>query len=231
MEKYILNFTGKEEIAEKTYSFMFKKPENFMFKAGQYMTFFLGNDSHDFSIASSPHEDYVMIATRIRGSVFKNKLMELSEGNDVEVHAPAGSFTLPKEKDLPVCYIAGGIGITPVRSMVKFEENGGSQRHVMLLYSNRRPEDSAFLHEMESVSLRNYRFIPTMTNISESISEWNGETGYIDGTMLAKYIDDLSLPVFYIVGPPTFVSAINDLLTSIEQIPSTHIKAEDFAGY
>lgn len=231
MEKFNLSFTGKEEIAHKTYSFKFKKPEDFAFKAGQYMTVFLGSDSHDFSIASSPHEDYVMVATRIRGSVFKEKLMNLAEGDGVEVHAPAGSFTLPKEKDLPIVYVAGGIGITPVRSMVKFEEDERLNRPITLFYSNRRPEDSAFLHEMESVALDNYRFIPAMTSMEESHSEWNGEVGYITHGLLQKYVPDFTKPLFYIVGPPAFVNAMNDLLTSLDQVPSTHVRAEDFAGY
>jgi len=232
MQRYKLKYIEKIEIADKTYAFKLEKPDDFTFVAGQYMEVYHGANSHTFSIASSPNEDFLMFATRIReGSSYKERLMKLKEGEIVEIEGPFGSFTLPREKAMPVVILAGGIGITPVRSMVKSDEHSSSERSIKAFYSNRRPEDAAFLHELESVALKNFRLIPTMTNLDESKSEWNGETGYITIDMIEKYLTSWSEPMFYIVGPPSFVLAINNLLSSNEKIPSTHIKAEDFAGY
>jgi len=235
MESYTLTLLKKEEVAQETLAFKLQKPEGFTFKAGQYLQVFLSddtNDSHTFSIASAPHEEFVMFTTRIRDeSDFKQRLAQLNEGVQLRIEAPGGQFILPKEEEAPIVFLAGGIGITPVRSMIKHEEKGGTRRPITLFYSNRQPEDAAFLNEMEAVSLPNYRLVATMTDLPNSAQEWDGETGYIDRDLLEKYLKNISALLFYIVGPPGFVQAMVDLLYSIDSVPSTHVKSEDFSGY
>lgn len=240
METYFLTLLKKETVATRTQAFFFEKPENFMFKAGQYLQVRLTedkNDSHTFSIASAPHEDMIMCATRISpDSDFKRRMAELTEGEKVYIEAPGGQFTLPKEEDIPLVFLAGGIGITTIRSMVRYEEYRNTERPIALFYSNRKPEEAAFLHELESITLPQYRLIATMTglegsHVEGSHQEWNGETGYINEKMIRAYVPDVSKPLYYVVGPPRFVEAMVDLLHSLNEVPSTHVKSEDFAGY
>lgn len=235
MQSYTLTIKSKEDVAKGTVAFKLEKPEGFTFKPGQYMQVILSDDksdSHTFSIASAPHEEFLMFTTRVREeSTFKARLVERGAGDSIIIEAPGGQFTLPKEDDVSVVFLVGGIGITPIRSMLKHEEHGGSTRPTALFYSNRTPEEAAFLHELENLKLKNYHFIPTMTNMSDSAEEWNGETGYITAEMVEKYIDDVTAPMFYVVGPPGFVEGMISLLDSMENVPSTHVKSEDFAGY
>src|SRR3989344_9610297 len=133
-------------------------------------------DSHTFSIASAPHENFLMFATRIRkGSDFKMRLAAVEEGEDIRIEAPGGMFLLPKE-ETPLAFLAGGIGITTVRSMVKHEEYRTAERPMTVFYANGRPEEAAFLHEIEAITLLNYRLIATMTDVEKAGEEWNGET-------------------------------------------------------
>ena len=103
-------------------SFIFEKPENFSFVAGQFLTLFLDVEDprgnyRQFSIASSPTEDSVMITSTMRGSPFKQKLAEM-QGQKIRARGPFGRFTL-QEAERHVM-VAGGIGVTPFRSMIKF---------------------------------------------------------------------------------------------------------------
>ena len=234
MESHIVKLLKKEEVAEKTIAFKLEKPEGFEFAPGQYMQVFLSedkNDSRTFSIASAPHEDFLMFATRIReGSDFKLRLTQLNEGDEIRIEAPGGKFLLPADQT-PVGLLVGGIGITTVRSMVKNEEHGRTEREITVFYSNKKPEEAAFLHEFETIALPNYRLVATMSDVKPDRKEWSGETGEINETMLKKYVKDLSLPVFYAVGPPGFVEGMISLLYSMNNVPSTHVRSEDYAGY
>jgi ferredoxin-NADP reductase len=98
-----------------------------------------------------------------------------------------------------------------------------------LFYSNRRPEDAAFLDELAGLEKLNpqYRFIATMTG---STRPWSGETGYINAEMLSRYIDDLKSPVYYVAGPAGLVTAMRKTLSEAE-VGEADIRAEEFAGY
>ena len=104
--------------------------------------------------------------------------------------------------------------------------------HLFLFYSNRRPEDAAFLEEMEELEKENpnYKFIGTMTDMAGSNRVWRGETGLINQEMLAKYIGDLAAPIYYIAGPPAMVAAMRQTLSDAG-VNSDDICAEEFAGY
>jgi ferredoxin-NADP reductase len=156
-------------------------------------------------------------------------LEELHVGDVVEVEAPMGHFTLPQE-DLPVVFLVGGIGITPIRSMLKQLSYEDALRTAYLFYSNHRPEDAAFLTELETLPLRHYHFIPTMTEFDDREHSWVGETGYIDGEKIEKYVREVHKPMYLVVGPPGFVDGMMRILETLD-IASTRIRSEDFTGY
>jgi ferredoxin-NADP reductase len=116
----------KEEVADGTIAFHFEKPGGFTFKAGQFGDFTLINpvetdaegNTRGFSLASAPYEADLMFATRMRDSAFKRVLKTMAAGTEVSLDAPYGSFTLHNNWRIPAVFLTGGIGVTPVRSIV-----------------------------------------------------------------------------------------------------------------
>ncbi|MEK6299107.1 MAG: FAD-dependent oxidoreductase [Acidobacteriota bacterium] len=240
MATHKVRLTRAEEVAEGTVAFYFEKPEGFQFKAGQFLRFTLidppetdaEGDGRTFSIASAPHETELMIATRMRDTAFKRVLKALPPGSEVEAKGPYGRMTLHDDPARPAVFLTGGIGITPFRGLALDAAHRGLGHRVDLFYSNRRPEDAAFLDELGELEKanRNYRFIPTMTSAVGSRVAWTGETGHINAEMLSRFIDDLTTPVYYVAGPQGLVTAIGKTLAEAG-VNEAGIHAEEFAGY
>lgn len=240
MATHKLRLARKEEVAEGTVAFYFEKPEGFQFKAGQFLRFTLleppetDADGHarTFSIASAPHEPELMIATRLRDTAFKRVLKSLGPGSEIEVKGPYGRMTLHEDPARPAVFLTGGIGITPFRGIVVEAAHLGHGHPLYLFYSNRRPEDAAFLKELGALEKANpnYRFIPTMTSAAGSREPWTGETGHINAEMLSRSMDDLTSPVYYVAGPAGLVTAIGRTLAEAG-VSEADIRAEEFAGY
>jgi len=240
MPTHTVKLLRREEVAENTMSFYFDKPAGFQFKPGQYLDCSLmdppetdaeGN-IRTFSIASAPTEKDLMVATRMRDTAFKRVLKGMPLGTQLKIDGPLGSFTLHSNASRPAVFLAGGIGITPFRSMIVNAARVGFARRVLLFYSNRRPEDCAFLQELQQIGSgnKNYQTICAMTNMEKSERPWHGETGYIDKAMLARFVPDVAAPIYYIAGPPAMVTAMKETLTGAG-VSEDDIRSEDFAGY
>jgi ferredoxin-NADP reductase len=132
----------------------------------------------------------------------------------------------------PAVFIAGGIGITPFMSMLRQAAEERSPQALFLAYSNRRPEDSAFLDELQGLERRNqqFRLMATMTDMGKSARTWGGETGFVDAAMLKRFVGDLAAPIFYIVGPPAMVEAMQGMLRAAG-IAEGEVRSEEFYGY
>jgi len=230
----------KEEIADGTMAFHFEKPEGFAFKAGQFGDFTLINpvetdaegNIRGFSLASAPYEADLMFATRMRDTAFKRVLKTMEVGTEVSLNAPYGSFTLHNNSRTPAVFLTGGIGVTPVRSIVLQAAHDNLPHKIFLFDSNRRPEDAAFLNELMEAQEKNpnYTFIGTMTEMEKSSRKWDGETGYITKAKLVKYIGDLTLPIYYIAGPAAMVTAMRQTLNEAG-VDDDNIRTEEFSGY
>jgi ferredoxin-NADP reductase len=230
----------REEVAEGTIAFHFEKPSGFAFKAGQSADVTLidppdtdaeGN-TRTFSIASPPFENELVFTTRMRDTAFKRSLKNGPLATEVKIGSAAGSFTLHKNPAKPAVFLAGGIGITPFLSMVRQADHDHLPHKLYLFYSNRRPEDAAFLNTLQTLEKTNpnFRLICTMTELSKSKKEWKGETVLIDKEMLSRHLAVLQGPIYYIAGPPTMVAAMRQTLVSAG-IDEDDIRAEEFAGY
>ena len=238
--QYKIKFLKKQEVAEGTMAFHFSKPEGFSFKAGQNADYTLINptetdpegNKRTFSFVSVPEDAEIVFATRMRDTAFKRSLKNLAEGTEVEMDGPYGDMTLHSRSEKPAVFLAGGIGITPFHSMVKEAAVKQLPHKIFLFYSNRRPEDAAFLNELVDLEKQNpnYKFIGTMTDTSKSSQTWNGETGYITAEMIKKYIPDINSPIYYLAGPPAMVAAMRKMLNEAG-IVDDDIKTEEFAGY
>ena len=235
-----IRFTKRENVAEGTMAFYFSRPSGFEFRAGQAIDLTLidppktdaKGDVRTFTIASAPFEEHLMIATRMRDSAFKHVLRDAPEGLELKMDGPSGSFNLHNNEAKPAVFLAGGIGITPFLSIVRQAAKAGRRRSLYLFYSNRRPEEGAFLGELGEASTNDpgFHFIPTMTAMEESRRQWTGETGLIDRGMLLRHIPELQGPIYYLAGPPAMVTAMRHMLTSAA-VDEDDIRTEEFSGY
>lgn len=240
MPKYEIHLQNRREVAAGAMEFRFDKPAGFTFKAGQNADFTLlappetdkeGN-KRTFSLVSAPYERQLAIATRMRDTAFKRSLKTLPLQTKLELDGPYGSMTLHSDADKPAVFLAGGIGITPFMAILKQARHEQKPHRIFLFYSNRRPEDAAFLEELRDLqtTYQNFSLIATMTEAQKSAQPWSGETGYIDQNMLQKYLSDLQKPVFYLAGPAVLVTALRDMLAGAG-INEDNIRSEDFSGY
>jgi ferredoxin-NADP reductase len=133
---------------------------------------------------------------------------------------------------IPAVFLTGGIGVTPVRSIVLQAVHDNVPHRILVFYSNRRPENAAFLDELTEPQKKNpnYTFVGTMTGMEKSSREWSGETGHITKAMLLKYIGDLTLPIYYVDGPPAMVAAMRATLGEAG-VDDDDIRTEEFSGY
>ncbi len=238
MAEFQVKLKRRQEIAAGTMSFCFEKPPGFTFLPGQAADLTLLNPSETdaegntraFSIASAPSEDDLMFATRMRDTAFKRVLARLPLGSGVKLEGSWGDLTLSAGKARPAVFLTGGIGITPFRSMLVQAAKEKSPMHYFLFYSNRRPEDAAFLRELQNLVLPSYKLIATMTQANESSQPWHGETGYLKAETIAKYVGNLIGPVYYVAGPPNMVDAMRKIMTAAG-VPADDIRTEDFSGY
>lgn len=235
-----VKLTKQQQVAEGTTAFFLKKPAGFEFAAGQSIDMTLidppetdaeGN-TRSFSLAATPHEPALMVATRLRNTAFKRTLKGLQPGAEVKIEGPFGSMTLHRKTNRPAVILAGGIGITPFRSMIVQAIKAGTGHRLFLFYSNRRPEDAAFLAEFQELARQNANLtlVATMTNLEKSKTAWTGDTGHISIEMLTKYVPDLADPVYYTAGPPALVAAMRDLLNDAG-VDEDDVNSEDFSGY
>lgn len=226
----------KEEVATGTMAFHFEKPADFEFRAGQFADLTLINppetdaegNRRAFSLVMAPYEPDIMFATRMRDTAFKRVLRELPLGSELDFSGPFGNYVLHQNTSIPAVFLIGGIGITPVRSMIADATHNATGHKLTLLYSDKTPADMAFLSDLKGFAELNHNlnFVPVMTR-DES---WTGERGHIDEEMLRRYVDDLSLPIYYISGPAPMVSAMRQLLAGVG-VSEDNIRTEEFPGY
>ena len=221
-------------------AFHFARPGDFAFEAGQNVLMTLVDPpetdgqgpSRTFTIASAPHEPELAIATRMRDTAFKRVLRSAKPGLPVEIDGPNGVMVLHEDAARPAVFLAGGIGITPFLSMTRHAAHDRLSHRIFLFYSNRRPEDAAFLDELRSLEKTNpnYRLIATMAEPGKSSLPWTGETGFIRRDMLERHLPDLLAPVYYYAGPPAMAMAMHDMLAGFG-VAECDMRSEEFYGY
>ena len=228
----------KQEVAKQTLLVTFDLlGREIDFEPGQYFFVTLPDLGHQderglrrhISVVTSPNERGVLgLCTRLRDTAFKRTLAELEVGAEVDVEEPKGDFVLPKESDQPYVFIAGGIGITVFRSMLRYIAEERLPHRVTLIYSNRDQESTAFRGELaELEAATNLRVVLTMTDDPA----WEGETRRIDADLLRDHLDgELGSFTYLIAGPPAMVEAMEKTLTEAG-LPEERIRPQRFSGY
>ena len=218
------------------------------YRAGQFSMMDLGTKedpkgaTRSFTIASSPTEkEWILVSTRIRDSPFKQKLSKLDLGASIRITAAFGKFTLPEDYSKPVVFLSGGIGVTPFRSMIKYATDKQLPLKITMFDANRNQQNILFKEEFDGWSKlnKNLKIVYTISkeeadaSLLPAASEWKGEKGFIDKSMLARHLseDETKDSIFYICGPPAMLNAMQKLLSKEFGIPDKRIKVEVFTGY
>lgn len=240
MANFPLTFKRKEQVADGTWSFFFEKPADFHYEAGQYVAIVLPRLAapdkrgpvRSLSICSAPCEAEVVFAVRMTDSGFKHTLLALEPGEIAQATKPIGHFTLSHASDgKPIVFLVGGIGITPVRSILKQAEHDGSERSFVTFYSNRMKKDAAFHEELRGLELAHHQYIPTFSQESLPCADGTEERGYICEAMLKKYLPvaELTENWYYLVGAPAFIEAMEKLLAEMG-VPKECLVNDPFTG-
>ncbi len=238
MANYSLTFKEQKTVADGTEMFIFDKPAGFSFEAGQYMVLkafpLVAPDTRagvrSMSLSSAPYEEGLYFSMRKSDSGFKQTLYALKPGETISGTGPVGHFTLSHTADmLPIVFLVGGIGITPVRSILKQAEHEGNEREFTLFYSNRFEKDAAFHEELKNLKLQHFRYVPTLSQETAPCTAPNEERGYICEAMLRKYLPDVKNVWFYLVGAPVFIEAMEKMLSEMGVAKERQV-CDPFAG-
>jgi ferredoxin-NADP reductase len=227
-------FDHSEHEAEHISTFYFRPERPFFYTAGQYIELTLKHDKPDergekrfFTLSSSPTDELLSITNKLRdkdGSSFKRALGRLRPGDALSMSAPQGDFVLPKHPGTPLTFIAGGIGITPFRSMLRWLNAIGERRPITLFYAVNHERDIVFQSVFDAAGH------PTMIVVSSPSKGWRGRSGYLSADVILNTQKPSKDMLFYISGPEPMVKALHqDLQTA--GIGKERLVLDLFLGY
>lgn len=207
-----VSFDHSELVADHITSFYFKPEREIHHTAGQFVELVIPHENPDkrgqkhwFSLSSSPTEELVAITTKFpaeRMSTYKQTLMKLQPGDEVLMSDLMGDFVLPKDVEIPLVFIAGGIGVTPMRSMIKWLHDTQQHRTIHLLYGANSIEEVAFRDDYAAYGL------PVTIFLSQPPSKWAGETGRITAQKTLELAPDVDGKLYFVSGPEAMVEAL-----------------------
>jgi ferredoxin-NADP reductase len=214
-------------------SFRFPKPLELLYKAGQYFFITIKSDGKEltkhFSFSSSPTEkNHIEFTKKFTDSEFSAALKKLKSGDWARIDAPYGEFTFEGEH-AKIGLLAGGIGITPLRSICKYCTDKQLDTKITMLYGSRTEADIAFREELETMQQQN-KNLKIVFTLNEGPLSWKGAVGFITGDMVKREIPEYKETMFYTCGPPPMVEVMEKLVDSLG-LPKSQLKREYFSGY
>jgi len=223
--KLRLKLKAREQLSERVYNFRFTADRPLAFAPGQYLEWTLPHHHVDvrgnrrtFSIASSPTEKEIQIGVKMYqpSSSFKKALLAMKPGATMMAGQLAGDFILPKNPEQKLVFIAGGIGITPFRSMLKYIIDNDQQRDIILFYAVSTNDEVSYKEILKAAEKYGVKIIT--------------QVGQLDESIIKKNAGDFKSRIFYLSGPNAMVESYKSLLVRMG-VPRRHIKVDYFAGY
>ena len=234
-----LRLIDRQTVAQNTMEFRFAKPAEMTFTSGQNINIKLSQLLYEdkrgprrtFTLSSAPYEDCLSVTTRMTGSGFKKTLTELPFGEEVEFLGPKGEFALQTRWKQAVL-IAGGMGITPFRSMILQSLYEKQNYSLTLLYSNKDVQSCAYHDLLVRITGENtgFRYVPTFTDALTPAHEWKDERRKINVDFIQDYVTDMRAALFYLCGPPAMVEELTASLKEANINPE-NVLTESFWGY
>lgn len=237
--RLVLTLKQKNKLTPDVFDFVFNSSERLKFKPGQYLEWTLGHKKADirgnrryFTIASSPTEENIYLGTKFYNnpSTFKQKLISLDPGDTIIASQLSGEFTMPDDLGKKLVFIAGGIGVTPFRSMAKYMIDKNEKRDIFFFYSNKLPSDRAYKDIFDKAESVGWKNIYVVNDTGGEVLTPNMRTGFITGDMIVKEVPDYKTRMFYISGTHGMVLAFKDTLSKLG-VPGNQIKVDFFPGF
>ncbi len=239
-EKLLLTLKEKIPIGQNQYDYLFTADKRFSFSPGQYMEWTLAHPHPDdrgvrryFTLSSSPTEPAVRVGIRFNNppSSFKKTLLEMNTGSQIIAGYRSGDFVLPRDPAQKLVFIAGGIGITPFRSIIKYLIDTGERRNIILIYSNKTAQEICYRDVFDEAQKRiGTKTLYTLTDREHVPAGWTGHVGRIDGSAVESEIPDYGERLFYISGPNSLVQGFKNTLKSMG-VQEGSIKTDFFPGF
>lgn len=236
--RLMLRLKKIEQTSASTSEFVFASDVPLSFKPGQYLEWTLPHQKSDargnrryFTISSSPTEPDIRFGVKFYDppSSFKRTLADMRADGEISASQLAGEFIMPEDKTKKLVFIAGGIGITPFRSMIKHLLDTKDKRSVLLLYSNKKAADIAYRPLFDQVQRElGIKTIYAITGDPDAMQK--GYVTVIDAHLIKKEVPDYLDRVFYLSGPRAMVLAFRHSLRELG-VPRRHIKEDFFPGF
>ena len=229
-EKLILKLKERVQVANETYDFIFNTNRKLNFQPGQYLEWTLAHEKIDnrgmrryFTIASSPTENEIIMGIKFydKPSTYKQSLINIKKDDIVVASQLAGDFVLPNDKNKKLVFIAGGIGVTPFRSMIKYLIDTNEKRDIIIFYSNKTANDIAYKNIFDEAEKK--------LGI-KTIYHQTDESGFLTCNIIEKYVPDLKERMFYISGPRSMILTFDKALKDAG-VHKNHIKTDFFPGF
>jgi glycine betaine catabolism B len=238
--KLLLFLKEKLQLTQDTFDFVFPLKQKLSFIPGQYLEWTLpvtkgdsrGNRRY-FTIASSPTEDTLRIGVKFYSpaSQFKQEMLRLTDKTPIVATQLAGDFTLPQNTSKKLVFLAGGIGVTPFRSMLKYLLDKKERRDIVVFYSNKYANEIVYTDVFtEAAQKLGIKVVYTITDRESAPKDWMYEKGRVDESMLKKYVPDYMERTFFLSGPHMMVTSFTTLL-GVLHVPKNHIKTDFFPGF
>lgn len=229
-----VTFDHSEDTAANIKTFWFKPEKPVRYTAGQFTEIYLPHDNADnrgqrrwFTLSSSPTDDMLSITTKFAGdtsSTFKKTLFALKPGTPLKLADPMGDFVLPKDASIPLVFVAGGIGVTPMHSMIKYLYDTKEKRDIHLIYALTIKEEMAFEKLFKDYGVK------LTTIIKNPPAGYKGETGSLDAGRILQLAGDDGRSLFYLSGPEPMVEAFTKDLKA-KGINKHRLVTDYFPGY
>lgn len=215
-------------------TFWFKPSQTLRYTAGQFIELYLPHDNADdrgqkrwFTLSSSPTDEEISITTKFAGersSTFKRALWELKPGATLRAVEPMGDFVLTKDTEEPLVFVAGGLGVTPYHSIIKWLSDAGEKRSIEMILAFNKQEEVLF-EDLFRQYVKNLTLV-----LSDPPTGWHGESGHLSGERILQFIDSAANKRIYVSGPEPMVETLEkDLLTA--GVDKNNLVLDFFPGY
>lgn len=223
-----------EDVARNIKTFWFEPEKSVDYVAGQYVEMFLPHDGADqrgqkhwFTLSSSPTEKLISITTKHsteRVSTFKQVLFGMEVGEAISISEPVGDFVLPKDVNIPLVFIAGGIGVTPIRSIVKWLTDTSEKRELQIIYGVQSLEEVAFRDLFEAYGAK------LDIILSEPSADWSGLTGHLSSGLILELAGHNPNQLIYVSGPEPLTEKLEANLLKAD-VPKEKLVLDFFPNY